>query len=244
MPTTDAGNETRRYRRRYPLSLYILAALGVLTTLIVFGVLFFLGARIAVKNLPAITQNMASAIRVFTFKEKAGTSEPEATSPPTEKPIEEKKTEEPQAPKVPPAQTPGPKKITTYPGGIIRPGGHPDLAISIIQTGLMDKNGDFIATSSVPKDFEAAILFEVRNIGDASSGGWKFFANLPVTEGNFTSEPEPSLAPGDRIRFTIGFGELLNAGSNKATIIIDPEDLISDSNRANNSASTTLLRAY
>ena len=250
MPTTGVSDETRRYRRRHPLFLYILAAIGVFAIFIMFGTLAFLGARVAVKNLPAltqnITQNLASAIRVLAFWEKIGTNEPEAASTPPEKTA--KKAEEPPAPRIAPkaplVQLPGPKKITAYPGGIIRAGGHPDLAISIIQTGLMDKNGDFIATSSVPKGSEAAILFEVRNIGDASSGGWKFFANLPVTEGNFTSEPEASLAPGDRIRFTIGFGELSNAGANGAAITVDPEDLISDSNRANNAASTTLIRAY
>jgi len=208
MPTTGVSDETRRYRRRHPLFLYILAAIGVFAIFIMFGTLAFLGARVAVKNLPAltqnITQNLASAIRVLAFWEKIGTNEPEAASTPPEKTA--KKAEEPPAPRIalkaPLVQTPGPKKITAYPGGIIRAGGHPDLAISIIQTGLMDKNGDFIATSSV------------------------------------------SLAPGDRIRFTIGFGELSNAGANGAAITVDPEDLISDSNRANNAASTTLIRAY
>lgn len=169
----------------------------------------------------------------------------------------ETKQDEPKAPTPPTGGTsggavtpkPGERKTTVYPipGGGTRtfnPGGFPDLAIEIIDTGILV--GDtFIKSSTVGQGQRAAVMFSVKNIGTNITPDWKFKANLPTANGEFTSETQTPLYPGDRIEFTIGFDNPNNQGSNTVNLVVDPEGRIfKDPNRVNNYASVVINRAY
>lgn len=145
---------------------------------------------------------------------------------------------------------PGEKKTTVYPiqGGsgsrAFDPNGYPDLAIEIIDIGILV--GDtFIKSSSVGQGQRAAVMFSVKNLGTNITPDWKFKANLPTRNGEFTSETQTPLYPGDRIEFTIGFDNPANAGSNTVHLVVDPEGRIfKDPNRVNNYASAVIQRNY
>lgn len=145
---------------------------------------------------------------------------------------------------------PGEKKTTVYPiqgsGGsrAFDPNGYPDLAIEILDTGIL--LGDtFVKSSSVGQGQRAAVIFSVKNIGTNITPDWKFKANLPTANGEFTSETQTPIYPGDRIEFTIGFDNPNNQGANTVNLVVDPEGRIfKDPNRVNNYASVTIQRNY
>lgn len=127
----------------------------------------------------------------------------------------------------------------------ILPNGTPDFSVQIIDVGIIDDlTGAFVATSSVGSGRQAAVVFDVSNIGTAVSEPWQFGAKLPTVGGDFTSEVQQSLAPGDRIRFTIGFQNLNQLGENTATFTVDPSEKLKDASRANNTATATVVRGY
>lgn len=127
----------------------------------------------------------------------------------------------------------------------ILPNGVSDLAVRIINTGIIDDvSGEFAVATSVPRNQQAAIVFDIINIGTAVSDPWNFYANLPSPDGYFNSETQPALRPGDRVRFTIGFKDLNQPGENKAILTVDPKNAIRDANRNNDYATATLIRSY
>ena len=141
------------------------------------------------------------------------------------------------------------RKIVLYPiGGVsnfpILPNGISDLFLQIIDTGIIDDAGNFIHATSTGEGQQTGIVFDVWNFGTAVSGPWRLLAELPTFAGNFTSEPQKSLAPGEKIRFTIGFRLLTNPGPNNVTIIIDPQNELNELNRVNNIVSATVIRNY
>lgn len=142
---------------------------------------------------------------------------------------------------------PGPATVREYelpvPGPRILPNGVPDLSIQIVSIGVIsDATGEFSVATSVPPTGQTGIVFDVANVGTAVSERWYFTANLPVLGGLFASEPQPPLAPGERIRFTIGFRNLLNRGENRAVFTVDPQNALRDANRANDSATAVIIR--
>lgn len=151
---------------------------------------------------------------------------------------------------VPPSVTappPAPKPKDTDYSGItkVEPTGQPDLEIKIINSGSLNTvTQEFTPGASVMRDRSAAVVFDVQNIGKNYSGEWKFSAKLPIPQSDYISSVQQSLAPGDRIRFTIGFGELVNSGINTATFTVDSELAVNDLDRANNSATATVTRGY
>lgn len=131
----------------------------------------------------------------------------------------------------------------------INPSGVPDLRVEIMATGILattsTSSAIFIPKTSAGEGERAAIVFDVKNGGDNVSGEWRFRAQLPVTNGDFLSDIQPSLAPGNGVRFTIGFESLNNSGANTAIITVDPESKIArDQNRTNNSANVVITRGY
>ena len=146
-----------------------------------------------------------------------------------------------------PQRTLGAPKTTVYPvrgsGARILPNGVSDLRIRVLDVGYLDSvSGIFHATSSISRAEQAAISFEVENIGTAVSLSWDFMANLPTDGGTFRSEQQPSLAPGDGVRFTVGFLHLAREGENIATFTLDPDNRLRDADRANDTATATLQR--
>ncbi|MBI2096980.1 MAG: hypothetical protein HYT40_02385 [Candidatus Sungbacteria bacterium] len=154
----------------------------------------------------------------------------------------------PPAPKPEPAiLTPGTETTNTYfIGSQTKIGsGAADLTIQIVDVGIINEaTGIFTHATSVNPNQRAGIVFDVTNIGGVPSQQWKFQAALPAAGGNFTSDTQDSIAAGARIRYTIGFRDLNHRGENTAVITIDPHQQISDVNRANNTASTTIVRDY
>ena len=87
-----------------------------------------------------------------------------------------------------------------------------------------------------------AVVFDVKNMGTNVSGVWNLQATLPTDNGSFTSPDQPSINPGDLIRFTLQFDRLQSAGTNTATILIDPSQRLLGDPRQNNMGTATIFR--
>ena len=128
----------------------------------------------------------------------------------------------------------------TYPTAVRVPAvtyyGRPDLAISIISTGIIDPaTKQFVQTSYAGSADEIGIRFEVRNIGTNVSGAWKLRINAPSkTTPYFDSGYQTSIKPGDRMIFTASFDNPLTTGINTTYITADPLNIITESNESNN----------
>ncbi|HEV7121417.1 MAG TPA: CARDB domain-containing protein, partial [Candidatus Paceibacterota bacterium] len=140
------------------------------------------------------------------------------------------------------ATSAGPKTTTSYPaGGVVSNAplyGQADLAVSITQVGYLTSNStdSFVSGAIVPSGDNAAVKFSVTNTGTNISGPWSFTANLPTnTSFIFTSNPQQSLRPGERIDFTLGF-DRAQSGVRQVTITADSANQVSESNESNNTA--------
>lgn len=154
---------------------------------------------------------------------------PSASPPPTP----------PRVSKNPPPPPPTAKSVRIDANGV------PDLTVRVITTGIMNAaTGELRPAPSVGQGERAGVMFDVINIGTAVSGRWRFSANVPTLGGSFASESQAPLAPGDRVRFTIGFGDLIRSGENAAVFTVDPGNELKDANRANDTATAILLRSY
>lgn len=116
--------------------------------------------------------------------------------------------------------------------------GSPDLSVRMIS--VQPINGRYSAQ------------FAVENVGtNVAAYGWEFNAQLPTNPPyTFVSQPQQKLYPGDKIVYTLGF-DMPAAygyanfypyyGTNTLVVTVDPQNLLSDSNRGNNTASTNVL---
>lgn len=115
--------------------------------------------------------------------------------------------------------------------------GLPDLMVNILAVGVIDPTTNvFTATSSVKLSERAAVRFEIANRGGKPSGAWRFNAVLPTFPAHiFHSEDQQTLAPGDKIEFTLGFDQI-DPNQTTGTIVInaDPTSSIKESNEDNN----------
>lgn len=136
----------------------------------------------------------------------------------------------------------------TYPGTsgsstYDNPNGTADLAVSVIETGVLDKFTNAfasVATSSLSRNDRIAVRFVVENLGTKSSGNWHFNVVLPTyPPETFNSDTEPSLAPGDKIEFTIGFDQVLS-GPQVVKFVIDPTDSVKEVSETNNTVNLNL----
>lgn len=115
-----------------------------------------------------------------------------------------------------------------------------DLSVRMLQAGPV-VNGQIIQSGSFDANSTVGIQFEVRNNGNVSTGAWSFQAVLPVTSVNdrvFNSGLQNSLTPGSGIIYTLTFAGL-RGGTNQAVITVDPQNLVSESSKANNQTSAT-----
>ncbi len=160
------------------------------------------------------------------------------------------KEETPKAASVAPnaaTLTPGQEKTSVkLVGGIVPTGGGAaNLAVQIINVGIINEaTGVFSHATSVNANQRAGIVFDVMNIGGVASQQWKFRAALPAAGGDYLSDAQDPIAAGAKIRYTIGFKDLTKTGENVAAITIDPPNQISDADRTNNTATTTIVRNY
>lgn len=134
----------------------------------------------------------------------------------------------------------------TYSGNGFTPSTHfPDLAIQIVDTGILSGNDIFTHATSVEPGQRGAVVFDVKNIGGSVSPEWNFSAKIPTPSADFTSETQFALAPGEGIRFTMAFSNLQSNGTNTVSFAVDPNTKIpNDPDRKNNTASATLFRDY
>ena len=146
------------------------------------------------------------------------------------------------------ALTPGQQKSKVYvTGGNSAPigTGAANLSIEIIDVGIINESTNvFQHATSVSQNMRAGTVFDVTNRGGVASQPWTFRALLPVASGAFRSDTQDPLAPGSKVRFTIGFKDLTNAGNNSIIITVDPDNQLSDADRTNNTASTSIYRSY
>lgn len=229
---------------------------------------FSMSGREAVTIIPELKDTAPLDLPIsITFSEKNSLQASlSGTASVTVIPAEEKKKDNPVADKgkeKPPAPSggglkPGDSSTKNYPrtgtppasSGKINPNGVPDLAIVIVDTGIV-----IPASSTTPEQFKhadsvkegerAAIVFDVKNMGSNVSGPWDFRAILPINDGDFRSEKQESINPGEKIRYTLGFEQLKTSGANTVKILVDPDGRIfNDANRLNNEVTLSITRGY
>jgi len=143
----------------------------------------------------------------------------------TDTPTKTPPTVNPVAPKIPATNISAP---TYY--------GKPDLAIRVLQVGLLNNGTNFITTQN---QFTYAnmvgIKFEVRNDGSTNTGLWSFTASLPsLSTPIYNSSTQISLRPGESIIYTLGFSNLTNQSTSLITINVDPQNSVSENIEYNN----------
>ncbi len=120
--------------------------------------------------------------------------------------------------------------------------GKADLAIRVIQVGLLNSQTNLITTQNQFRYSDmVGIKFEVRNDGETATGPWNFTAVLPsLSTPTYNSNTQISLRPGESIIFTLGFSNLNNQYSNIITINVDPQNQVSESVEYNNIITSTI----
>lgn len=130
---------------------------------------------------------------------------------------------------------------TQYTGALT---GLSDLTVKIIGVGYLETSGvteSFVASTNVPTGKQGAVRFSVTNIGTNLSGSWNFDASLPtVPDYTFSSPNQLSLNPGEHIEFTLGYDKGRTGTNREASITVDPNKTIVESNENNNNASATI----
>lgn len=159
-----------------------------------------------------------------------------SVSTPVSTPVTNRATTAPSTPVyTPPVYTPPAVQPVYY--------GKPDLAVRMLQTGLLITPTNLITPQSqfIYSDM-VGIKFEVRNDGDAATGLWSFTATLPsISTPTYNSGTQISLRPGESIIFTLGFSNLSNLYSGLVTINIDSVNSVSESNEINNTITSTII---
>jgi len=113
-----------------------------------------------------------------------------------------------------------PTSVVINPG----PSGLADLAI--------------INVTSLPN--QSTTQFTVANIGGRNTGIWQFTYSSPTTPREIEASPaQPSLAPGQSIRYTLSFARQDN-NTEGIAIIVDPGNIVSESNESNNTAAINI----
>ncbi len=129
--------------------------------------------------------------------------------------------------------------IPTNGSGVSSPTGAIDLSARIIAVGVVEKATGTFTASSTPNralgTHRVAVKFAVENNGTRTSPQWTFNAVLPTFPSHVFSSPvQPSLAPGDRIEFTLGFDSFVDKDEGTLVINIDPTSSINEPNKTNN----------
>jgi len=123
----------------------------------------------------------------------------------------------------------------------VDPNGRPDLVPTITAVGIIDEDtNEFFATSTASVHDRVAVQFTVENIGTGVSGPWNFVSVLPARKITFfrPEVSQRSLAPGDRIEYTIGFDGVKTI--DEVEIRINVDNAPGDVNKANNITGTKI----
>ena len=157
----------------------------------------------------------------------------------------------PSASTTPPAQRgarrPGTESRNTYvvtaSGRTSDPLGKPDLTVRILSLGLLDATDTFVPAQNIRAGSRAAVRFEIENAGTKTAEFWTFNATLPTSPFHiFHSDTQPSLGPGDKIQYTLGFDQIDDrATGGVITLNVDPTNSLFESSETNNIAKGTYL---
>ncbi len=211
-------------------------------TLIGLVVLLIICIILPVKVVPQTLSLLSSTISsVFIPRELTNLIETTPTSSSTDIFIQAPTSTETIASNPEPVVEPAPAPVVSKPKPIApvvsNPYGLPDLEVRIIATGFLNENNIFIPSDTIYSNQQAAVKFQIGNVGTNDTGAWGFSANLPsVTDSFYNSPLQQNLRPGDRIEFTLGFRNPTNTQNHVGTITANPSNTISENSKANNSA--------
>ena len=109
-----------------------------------------------------------------------------------------------------------------------------DLTVNLIATGVINNANQFVSGRVAQVGEKVAVRFEIANIGGKNTGVWNWGATLPIPapQNIYNSANEISLAPGDRIEFTLGY-QRTSAGQNQIVIVADPAKSVVQNDRNN-----------
>jgi hypothetical protein len=114
--------------------------------------------------------------------------------------------------------------------------GKADLAIRLLQVGVINNAGAIIASrNQFSSNEQVGIKFEIRNDGSTITGPWYFTANLPsLSTPTYNSNTQVSLKPGESIFFTLGFSNLTQDYNEQIRVTVDPLNQVNEGNESNN----------
>ncbi len=129
---------------------------------------------------------------------------------------------------------------TGYSDVVVTGDGRADLAVRILQVGVLGYNNVFTPysnTSSFRTADKVAVRFEVINQGKTASGAWTFRTELtdaPNPNKQYQNpQNEASIASGAKATFTIGFDNI-RQGNNSLTIFTDSLNQVNEFDENNN----------
>lgn len=145
----------------------------------------------------------------------------------------------PATPTTPVTPTPQPPKretIVVPQGRASDPNGYTDLTARIIEVGVIDSTGAFVASSTPSRQNRVAVRFAVENIGTKTANKeFTFSAVLPTYPPyTYFSPTQIVLGPGDRIEYTIGFDSFEQDNVGDFIVNIDPTGSINEKDKVNN----------
>ncbi len=253
------GSYTFRYNCADGVSFTSLSASGAPETIFCNTAFHFLNANNQMTLTPFSANNRFVDVQVFIEFTPNGANTPtvtgqttftvtntgNTTSPGTLTPTTTPVTVIPvtTVPVTPRPVTPGPTQTNIYPingAGVSDPNGYVDLAVRIIETGVVDKTTGVFTASSTPSrsasNSRIAVRFAVENRGTKTSPQFDFNAVLPTLPYNIFSSPmQQVLAPGDRIEFTVGFDSFDPSKPDGIFIVnVDPSNRINERDKNNN----------
>ena len=137
-----------------------------------------------------------------------------------------------------PAPKPQPKKetIVVPQGRASDPNGYTDLTARVIEVGVIDSTGAFVASSTPSRQSRVAVRFAVENIGTKTANKeFTFSAVLPTYPPyTYFSPSQVVLGPGDRIEFTIGFDSFEQDNVGDFIVNVDPTGSVNERSKDNN----------
>jgi hypothetical protein len=124
------------------------------------------------------------------------------------------------------------------------PNGHPDLAVTILNSGYIDPITNVYTPSSfIHRGDHGAVRFTVTNSGTKAVDNWNFNAVLPTFPMHiYSSDMQPALGPGDSMEYTIGFDMVDNSTTQGVfTVNVDPANSIWNEVTKNNNIAKVLF---
>lgn len=121
--------------------------------------------------------------------------------------------------------------------------GLPDFITIIDAVGYLTSTStdSFIASSTVPGGSRVAVRFTIKNVGTNTTGAWRWSASIPTESAYiYQSQLQQSLAPGDRIEYTLGFDQAIRGFERTISVSANFDRAVAESNPNNNSASTKI----